>query len=135
MSQFTEEDRRVLEHGVNNLGGRFAEAVIHLLAALDEQRTRRTILLAVLDQERARRTMAEQRAGGEVWYWQGDAEDHLESLTCPIIISPEQLRAAIDDERARLLSAVLQVANAWEYGQWETLHRRLRAAIDKAVKE
>jgi len=42
---------------------------------------------------------------GEVWCWQGDSEDHLESLACPILISPERLRAAIAEgaaqERAR----------------------------------
>lgn len=32
---------------------------------------------------------------GEVWCWQGDGEDHLESLTCPVLISAEALRAAL----------------------------------------
>lgn len=27
-----------------------------------------------------------------VWFWQHDGRDHLESLTCPIIIQPSQLR-------------------------------------------
>lgn len=31
-------------------------------------------------------------AKDEIWFWQGDGEDHLESLTCPIIITPEALR-------------------------------------------
>lgn len=34
------------------------------------------------------------------WIWQGDGEDHLESLTCPILIRPEQLRSLIA-ERTR----------------------------------
>lgn len=29
---------------------------------------------------------------GAVWCWQGDGEDHLESLTCPVLIRPEALR-------------------------------------------
>jgi len=29
---------------------------------------------------------------GEVWYWQGDGEDHLESTTCPILIDAADLR-------------------------------------------
>ena len=29
---------------------------------------------------------------GEVWYWNGDEEDHLETLTCPVIIEPGVLR-------------------------------------------
>ena len=28
---------------------------------------------------------------GNVWLWQGDGEDNLESLTCPILISPKDL--------------------------------------------
>lgn len=28
----------------------------------------------------------------EVWYWQGDGEDHLESLVCPVVINAEDLR-------------------------------------------
>lgn len=34
---------------------------------------------------------------GEVWVWQGDAEDHLESLVCPILIQPVDLREIIYD--------------------------------------
>ena len=34
------------------------------------------------------------------------------------------------EERARLLGAALSVASKWEYGQSETLARRLRAALD-----
>jgi hypothetical protein len=32
---------------------------------------------------------------GEVWHWQGDEYDHPESLTCPILIKPEQLRELV----------------------------------------
>jgi hypothetical protein len=31
----------------------------------------------------------------DTWYWQGDGEDHLESLTCPIIITPEKLKTEL----------------------------------------
>jgi 8-oxo-dGTP diphosphatase len=31
----------------------------------------------------------------EFWRWQGDGEDHLESLVCSIVIKPEQLREII----------------------------------------
>lgn len=37
------------------------------------------------------------------WVWQGDGEDHVESLTCPILIRAEQMRevqAEIDRLRA-----------------------------------
>lgn len=29
---------------------------------------------------------------GEVWYWQGDMADRLESLTCPVLIEADDLR-------------------------------------------
>lgn len=32
---------------------------------------------------------------GEVWYYQGDGEDKLESLTCPVLIEAEDLRALL----------------------------------------
>ena len=37
--------------------------------------------------------------GGEAWLWQGDGEDHLESLTCPVVIRPEVLKRILDDLR------------------------------------
>lgn len=46
----------------------------------------------LIDQRRVTATLRCER-NGEVWIWQGDGEDHLESLTCPVLIRPEQLRA------------------------------------------
>lgn len=34
----------------------------------------------------------EARQRGDYWIWQGDGNDHLESLTCPIIIQAKDLR-------------------------------------------
>lgn len=31
------------------------------------------------------------KARGDYWAWQGDGEDHLESLVCPVLIQPQQL--------------------------------------------
>ena len=36
----------------------------------------------------------------ETWYWMGDGEDHLESLTCPVIINANDLRDLISQARA-----------------------------------
>ncbi len=35
----------------------------------------------------------------EYWAWQGDGEDHLESLTCPIVIQPEDLRKLLESKK------------------------------------
>lgn len=34
---------------------------------------------------------------GEIWYWQGDGEDHLESLTCPVLIEAADLRELLKE--------------------------------------
>lgn len=38
---------------------------------------------------------------GEVWLWQGDGEDHLESLACPILITADQLREELEEAYAK----------------------------------
>lgn len=34
---------------------------------------------------------------GDYWCWQGDGEDHLESLVCPVIIHPQDLLGIINN--------------------------------------
>lgn len=49
----------------------------------------------VLLEELAERGRTVRDANNEVigvWHWQGDEYDHPESLTCPILISPEKMR-------------------------------------------
>lgn len=41
--------------------------------------------------------LARQVENGNYWVYQGDGEDHLESLTCPVIINPMRLKGAIDN--------------------------------------
>ena len=48
---------------------------------------------------------------GEVWYWQGDGEDHLESLTCPVLIEAEDLRRF---GQARIEALIEEVAQGVE---------------------
>jgi len=43
---------------------------------------------------------------GEVWYYQGDGEDKLESLTCPVLIEAEDLRAIV--ARSEALNDVVE---------------------------
>jgi hypothetical protein len=44
-------------------------------------------------------TTARDMANGDCWYWQGDGEDHLESLVCPVVIRPEELSELIQSLR------------------------------------
>lgn len=67
-------------------------------------------LITALAHERAARQQAERVAVGEVWHWMGDGTDDLPSLTCPVLIQPEQLRALVE-ERDRLTA---QGAIVWQ---------------------
>lgn len=59
--------------------------------------------------ELRRRTELER---GVFWYWQGDGEDHLESLTCQVVIRAEDLRAMLAD-RAALIQALQKALAYW----------------------
>lgn len=53
--------------------------------------------------------------GGEAWFWQGDGGDHLESLTCPVIIRPEQLRTMVEAlARVRSIGEVFVPPSDWD---------------------
>jgi hypothetical protein len=41
-----------------------------------------------------------EKAEGNYWAWQGDGEDHLETLTCPVVIHPSELRRVAAEARA-----------------------------------
>lgn len=47
---------------------------------------------------------------GEVWYWQGDGGDKLESLACPVLIEVEDLKGLIEqaksEERERIIEMI-----------------------------
>ena len=38
-----------------------------------------------------------QFASGNYWAWQGDGSDHIESLTCPVVIQPRDLKAILQE--------------------------------------
>jgi hypothetical protein len=52
---------------------------------------------ALNDYRKVRHELAELRAGlaGDLWFWQGDGEDHLESLIGSVVISAAHLAAII----------------------------------------
>ena len=41
-----------------------------------------------------------QKHDGEYWAWQGDEEDHPESLTCPVLVPADTVRGWVDLEKA-----------------------------------
>jgi len=40
------------------------------------------------------------KARGDYWAWQGDEEDHLELLVCPVLIHPSDLRKIMEAAEA-----------------------------------
>jgi len=57
---------------------------------------------AVAEIERLREELQIHRdkAQDNYWAWQGDGEDHLESLVCPVLIQPSQLSAILQAAKA-----------------------------------
>ena len=62
----------------------------------------------------------------EVWFWQGDGCDHLESLACPVVIEADELRRLVNaapiaqteqPEQSGLVEALEQFADngKWRY--------------------
>lgn len=72
-----------------------------------------------------------EKAHGNYWAWQGDGEDHLQSLSshCPVLISAAQL-SAIVQENARLQSAFDERDKVC--AQLEAKIAKSEAALDKA---
>lgn len=80
----------------------FQEAAVHLESLLAEL-SRNRCLLEALETENVRVHQRNQRmrdyAHEAYWCWQGDGEDHPESLTCPVLMSAEDLRSLLADRR------------------------------------
>ncbi len=55
---------------------------------------------------------------GNVWYWQGDGSDHLESLTCPVVIHAQDLRELLTPQagppQPSLVEALEKLANPFD---------------------
>ncbi len=69
------------------------EDIDHLLRELEKEKALVVELVKERDEARAEKMALYRERIGEVWYWQGDGEDHVESLSCPILIEPEAMRA------------------------------------------
>lgn len=69
-----------------------------------------------LQEELARRRKTEE---GVVWYWQGDGDDHLESLTCDVVIGAEALRGLLEP-RDEALRKIREIASAPLHPAWSS---------------
>jgi hypothetical protein len=64
------------------------------------------------DELKAELKRREERDKGNVWFWQGDGNDHLESLTCQVVIHADDLRAMLAD-RAAVIQALQKALAYW----------------------
>jgi hypothetical protein len=70
------------------------------------------------DQWRHRADLLSRERIGEVWVWQGDDEDHPESLACPVLMRPEHVRKFIT-ERDALVKALKLVNERYYFADAE----------------
>ena len=102
-----------------------ARETAELVAA--DRNNRATTLTKLLDREhercddlRRRLLLHSQKAADEYWAWQGDGEDHLESLTCPVLIPATELRNIIAaKETAEAACAAMRKDCAWQCSSYE----------------
>lgn len=64
--------------------------------------TRHALEAAVDALERLQRIHNDMHLSEGGWIWQGDGSDHLESLACPVVIQPHQLREPVRQQPDRL---------------------------------
>ena len=81
--------------------GRQASKIAELVADLKFQEEKHR-------EDRARLQTLYEHQRGECWYWQGDGQDHLESLcnTLPVVIRADQLRALVATPPAQAADSV-----------------------------
>lgn len=84
----------------------------------------------------------------EVWFWQGDGCDHLESLACPVVIEADELRRLVNaapiaqtapqPEQSGLVEALEEIASGLQAEfAWEVAEQALsayRAALSAQEK-
>lgn len=58
----------------------------------DDAQTEVEILEAEVKSLRFNNAMHTDHCSGSYWVWQGDGSDHPESIACPVLITPGQLR-------------------------------------------
>lgn len=77
------------------------------------------------------------KEAGNTWYWQGDGEDHPESLTCPVLIHPADLRAMLADRKTAIQSAdaaaIVSMSLRQERDRYRETLEALRRAMDSGA--
>lgn len=94
-----------------------------------------------VDRIREERQRLRDERDGSVWIWQGDDEDHIESLVCPVLMSADQVRdlAGKVQRLPGLRDAVVRERDGWDgvptlaaKTLWRSLDK-VRAALDDVI--
>jgi hypothetical protein len=76
--------------------------------------------------------MGQEAVNGNFWVYQGDGEDHIESLTCPVVIDPARLKRIL--ETANIYHAALQrIGSALDLLAGSDLTKACTPAIEALV--
>lgn len=94
--------------------------VIKLACKLDEAEARVAALERLCDAKARELIAHREKQHGNYWAWQGDGNDHLESLSyaCPVVISAVQLQAilAMIKEAETSLDKLARLGNEPHFG-------------------
>lgn len=119
MEKVSEERVRAVERRAELEGAWDVVSVAREVLELWEEAARARAKLDLVARELAEENEVTRRLRAElavaatdvdgVWRWQGDGEDHLESLSCPVVMSADTLRSMLA-EHARVRGILDQLA-------------------------
>jgi hypothetical protein len=67
----------------------------------------------------------------DCWIYQGDGEDHLESLSCPVVVYPSVL-IELTKQRDLAVEAMQEALECGEDGDWQSARRILASVIKES---
>lgn len=87
--------------------------------------------------DRARLQTIQEHRLKECWYWQGDGQDHLESLvgSLPVVIRADQLRELLADGRAQVEALSKELTAANNSTAWHKRRTSLLQSLQSTMQE
>jgi hypothetical protein len=94
---------------------------------MSDPTTQEEMLRAEIARLKSETRVMRDATNGDLWFWQGDGEDRLESLVCPVVIHPSELQALIS-ERPRASALLSLRASPYSMGAMLAALERRRIA-------
>ena len=95
-----EEEWEALTRRVGNAIERLTASEAGIAETLARMNSRCASLEVQLADARHELQMRRRKSENEYWCWQDDEYDHVETLTCPILIGPDQMRKILSEHHA-----------------------------------